>query len=207
MVALRIDEDREDGRTLRAVRSRNAIIDAMYDLIETGVMRPTAKQVADRAGVGIRTVFRHFDDMHGLHVEVARRVADEAGAVFLARHPEGDFERRWRDLIACRVAFFEKLGPFKRCEVGYRWTSPYLQKAHSRLVATLREDLFRWLPELARADEAVVAALDLWLCFEAWERLRTDQGLDVDRAAAVLERGVESLLGASPPAEAPHHGR
>lgn len=207
MVALRIDEDREDGRTLRAVRSRNSIIDAMYALIEEGVMRPTAKQVAEKAGVGIRTVFRHFDDMQGLQVEVARRVAEEAGAVFLAGKPEGDFERRCRDLVACRVAFFEKLGPFKRSEMSYRWMSPYLQKAHARLVVTLREDLFRWLPELAQADEALVSALDMLMCFEAWNRLRTDQGLDVVAATAVLERGVGLIVGGSLPADAPHHGR
>jgi AcrR family transcriptional regulator len=207
MVAIGTDDDRTDGRTLRAVRSRNAIIDAMYGLIEAGVMRPTAKQVAEKASVGIRTVFRHFDDMQGLQVEVARRVAEEAGAVFLAGEPEGDFEQRWRGLIACRVAFFEKLGPFKRSEMGYRWMSPYLQKAHARLVVTLREDLFRWLPELAQADEVLVSALDLLMCFEAWNRLRTDQGLDAVAAAAILERGVESLIGAGLAAGEPQHGR
>ena len=52
-----------DGRRLRSERSRQAIIDAMMELIGEGNLVPTAQQASERAGVGIRTVFRHFSDM------------------------------------------------------------------------------------------------------------------------------------------------
>jgi AcrR family transcriptional regulator len=55
-----------DGRRLRSERSREAIIDVMLTLIEEGALIPTAQQVSERAGVGIRSVFRHFSDMAGL---------------------------------------------------------------------------------------------------------------------------------------------
>ena len=41
-------------------------IDALQELVHEGVLVPTAQTVAERAGVGIRTVFRHFDDMETL---------------------------------------------------------------------------------------------------------------------------------------------
>ena len=51
-----------DGRLLRSERSRQQIIDATQELVNEGVLVPTAQIVADRAEVGIRTVFRHFAD-------------------------------------------------------------------------------------------------------------------------------------------------
>ena len=47
-----------DGRVQRSERSREAIIRAMLDLIGEGIASPTAQQVALRADVGVRTVFR-----------------------------------------------------------------------------------------------------------------------------------------------------
>ena len=46
-----------DGRVRRGARNRQTIVDALLDLVGSGILRPTAQQVADRAGVGIRTVF------------------------------------------------------------------------------------------------------------------------------------------------------
>ena len=55
-----------DGRVQRSQRSRQAMVQALFDLVGSGVLQPTAQQVARRAKVGIRTVFRHFSDMDSL---------------------------------------------------------------------------------------------------------------------------------------------
>ena len=39
----------------------------MMNLIEGGDLMPSAARVAEEAGVGLRTVFRHFDDMDSLY--------------------------------------------------------------------------------------------------------------------------------------------
>jgi AcrR family transcriptional regulator len=52
-----------DGRRVRSERSRKSIIDAMLQLVEEGILVPTAQQVSERAGVSLRSVFRHFSDM------------------------------------------------------------------------------------------------------------------------------------------------
>ncbi|MBT6422528.1 MAG: TetR family transcriptional regulator, partial [Porticoccaceae bacterium] len=56
-------QDKSDGRLLRSKKSRRLIIEAIIELIDEGFLIPTAQQVAERADVGIRSVFRHFDDM------------------------------------------------------------------------------------------------------------------------------------------------
>ncbi|MEO2168125.1 MAG: hypothetical protein ABGY42_08390, partial [bacterium] len=43
---------RVDGRTARSLRSRQAVVEALLDLLEGGNLRPTAAQIAERAGLG-----------------------------------------------------------------------------------------------------------------------------------------------------------
>ena len=49
------------------------------------------------------------------------------------------------------------------------------------------------LPAGIRADAVLVDALDLALSFEAWRRLRTDQGADIATAKAVMGRMAQAL--------------
>jgi hypothetical protein len=62
------------------------------------------------------------------------------------------------------------------------------------LVRELRADLLRALPEVADAPGAVAEALDVVTCFEAWDRLRTDQRLSRERAQSAVARAVLALL-------------
>jgi AcrR family transcriptional regulator len=191
-------EPARDGRALRSERSRRAIHDALFALVGEGVLQPTAQQLADRAGVGIRTVFRHFEDMESLLAEIDARVSAEALPLIAAAIPEGGLEQRARGLVARRAALFERIAPWKRSGNLVRWRSPYLRARHAALVRELRAALLRWLPELEGAPPDLVEALDLAASFEAWDRLRSEQRLGRERARAALERIVLSLVRALP---------
>ena len=52
-----------DGRVLRGARNHALIVQAIYDLVRAGNVAPTAEEVAARAGVGVRTIFRQFKDL------------------------------------------------------------------------------------------------------------------------------------------------
>ena len=69
-----IEDEVSDGRVQRSVRSRRHILDAMVELVTEGELQPTGQQVADRAGVGLRTVFRHFEDMETLFAQLRERI-------------------------------------------------------------------------------------------------------------------------------------
>ena len=56
----------QDGRVLRSVKSQKLIVGAYIKLLRAGTMEPTAQMVADKSRIGIRTVFRQFDDMENL---------------------------------------------------------------------------------------------------------------------------------------------
>lgn len=70
-----------DGRRKRGDQSRRQIVDAMIELVRSGEMSPSAAQVAERAGVGLRTVFRHFDEMEILYREMAEVIRDRKSVV------------------------------------------------------------------------------------------------------------------------------
>ena len=64
------DKPHPDGRRQRSQASRAKIVTAFMELIESGDPSPSAARVAKRAGVGLRSVFRHFDDMDSLYAEI-----------------------------------------------------------------------------------------------------------------------------------------
>jgi AcrR family transcriptional regulator len=188
----------DDGRVRRAERSGRAIVEALMGLVGEGVLEPTAQQVASRAGVGIRTVFRRFSDMESLFAEISARLRAESLPVLNGDRPGGALATRARAMVGRRVAFFERVAPYKRAANLKRWRSPFLRDGHANLVRGLRADLLRWLPELRRAPAGVAEALDLATSFEAWDRLRTEQRLGRDRAQLVVERMVVGLVAQLP---------
>jgi len=184
----------DDGRVRRSQRSGQAIVEALMALVGDGIVEPTAQQVAERADVGIRTVFRRFSDMETLFAEMDARLQAAAVPLLLGGRPSGSRPDRARALVRQRAAFFERIAPYKRSGNLKRWRSPFLRDRHAMLVRTLRADLLRWLPELRRAPSAVVDALELTTSFEAWDRLRTEQGLGSARSQAAVQRTVLALV-------------
>lgn len=188
------EEDASDGRALRGVRSKRAIVDAILELVGEGAVEPTAQAVAERANVGLRSVFRHFSDMESLFAAMDERMLAGVELPISRGTPPGTLSKRARDLIAARVEFYEYIAPYKRAGNRRRSTSRFLTSRHRTLVRELRADLMRRLPELAKQPGAVADALDLVLSFEAWDRLRSDSGLSRARAQAAVERAALAVL-------------
>jgi AcrR family transcriptional regulator len=186
-----------DGRQRRSERSREAIVRALFELVGAGTLQPTALQVAEAAGVGIRSVFRHFADMDSLFAAMGARLQADALPLLRGDPPAAGAEARARALVERRADFFERIAPYKRSGNLQRWRSPFLRRQHGALVRLLREDLLRWLPELGPAGGARLEAADAALSFESWDRLRSDQRLGRGGARDALLCAVTALL---PPA-------
>ena len=188
-----------DGRVRRGERSRQRIVAALFDLVGAGVLQPTAQQVAARAGVGMRTVFRHFSEMETLYAAMNGRLDGEVRPALMAARRVGPLSERVAGLVRQRARLFERVAPYKRAANLQRWRSRYLEGRHRVMQRDLRADLLTWLPELGDAPTAAVETVDLVTSFEAWERLRNDQGLGVKAAMAVVEQTVERSLRARAP--------
>jgi len=183
-----------DGRRRRGEDNRARIVAAMLEIIHAGEVAPSAEQVAQRADVGLRTVFRHFQDMDSLYREMSAVIAGELQAVAETPFRSTAWQERVLELIERRAWAFEKVGPFLRASTVFRYRSKYLEVDNTRLVAALREILKRQLPPEIAREQLKLEALDLLLSFEAWSRLRREQGLSPKRAQDVLTAAVRRLL-------------
>jgi len=183
-----------DGRAERTARSRARMLDAFFALIGEGEVTPTAQQIAERANVGIRTVFRHFSEMETLFAEIDEMIRKEAGPYLFCKPSTGSVQQRATQLLHGRIRGFERFAPYLRATRVNRWRSNFLEASYARFVLDQRTALLEWLPELARAPQAASDAVELAVSFESWDRLRNEQGLGSARTQAALERTLHALL-------------
>lgn len=183
-----------DGRRRRSQDSRARIVGAMLELVQSGEVAPGAERVAARAAVGLRTVFRHFKDMDSLYREIVERVEGEVAPILEAPVQGATWRERLLNLAARRAEVYERIAPFKRAAEAHRHRSAYLQASQARQVQTARRILLRELPSAIAEDADRVEMLDLILSFEAWNRLRHDQGLSARRAAEAVRSALLRLL-------------
>ena len=184
-----------DGRRRRGEDNRARIVAAMLEIIQGGDLSPSAEQVASRADVGLRTVFRHFQDMDSLYREMSVVIEAELRTVVDSPFKSNDWRERVVELIFRRSAVFERIGPFKRASDAFRHRSKFLEGDGARLTAALREILTRELPPEVVRDGPKLEILDLLLSYETWSRLRREQGLSVKRAQEALEVAIRQLIG------------
>ncbi len=176
-----------DGRRRRGLDNRARIVAAMIDMVRADEIAPSAERVAAKADVGLRTVFRHFQDMDSLYREMSLVIEGEIRAIVDQPLLSEAGPARIVELIGRRARCFETIAPFRRAAEAFRHRSKFLGSDYGRLVFQLRTILERELPKEIAADATRLEALDLLLSYEAWARLRRDQGLSVERARAVLE--------------------
>ena len=182
-----------DGRVQRSERSREAIVQAMLDLIGEGELTPTAQQVAERADVGVRTVFRHFSDMETLFAAMTERIHAESEKILGVPDASRALGERIEALLDGRLALFERVAPYHRSGALQRAQSDFLRTQHERDVKALRRNLLRWLPELESEDPSLAHAIEMALSFEAWERLRSEQKLSARKAGDAMRRVFRAL--------------
>jgi TetR/AcrR family transcriptional regulator, regulator of autoinduction and epiphytic fitness len=187
-----------DGRTARAARNRQTVIDAALALIEEGDLRPTAQTVAERAGVATRSVFHHFADLESLYRDVADTQAARHWGLL---HPvAGDLTVRITATVALRAELYERIGATRRAAVLLEHDSPVLADRLRQSRSALRSHLRQNLPELNDLERVAREACYAAASWENWEVLRRHQGLAVGAATSAVGCVLTSLLAAVPTA-------
>jgi AcrR family transcriptional regulator len=185
-----------DGRRERSADSRRRILAAMVDLIDSGLPSPTAETVAARAGVSLRTVFRHFEEMENLYLEIAGLVFERVKPFLMAPFADRSWPHVLGEVIVRRAEFFEAISPFKTAIDLYRHRSHALAAQHRRITAMSRDLLVAAFPPDVVSDRQTFELLDLLLSIEVWQRLRDQQGMTVTQATASLRRAASAVTGA-----------
>jgi AcrR family transcriptional regulator len=176
-------------RAERQGQTRQRIVDAAIDLHQSiGPAATTVGQIAERAGVGRVTVYRHFPD----EMSLARACSGH----YMAQHPAPDPER-WRAVA----------DPAERLRAGLRdtyayhrsteamWTHvladardhPVVQPYHEHWRRAADVLVESWTAR-GRERELLAAGIALALSFDAWRVLVRERGLTDAHAAELMVR-------------------
>jgi AcrR family transcriptional regulator len=185
-----------DGRRARTAASRGKIVAAFIELVREGALAPTAEQVASRAEVGLRTVFRHFDDMETLYREIATELRAMLTPLFDQPFAADDWQGRLEEIVERRAAVFEAILPFQLALQLHLHNSPFLADNQAQFVQLQGAMLLQALPTALAQQPLLFDALNLLLSFSAWRRLRREQQLGVEAAKQVMRFSALTLAGA-----------
>lgn len=190
---------RLDGRLARAHRTRAAVIEALLALIEDGDLRPTAPRVAERAGVSLRSVFQHFDDMEALVTEASDVAMARVQPLMKPLPADGPLDHRVSAWASQRARIYEAVSAIRRAAA--------LQEPFSQALARMRQRTHHWSEaeiESVFAEELhalsaperkeVLAAIEAATSGDVWDHLRLRTGLSPAAARRALERILLALL-------------
>jgi AcrR family transcriptional regulator len=189
-----------DGRSARAVRTRQAVVEALLILIEEGELRPTSKAIAERAGVSERTIFQHFEDLETLFRAAADRMGEGIVRNLGVIPCDGPLDERLELYLDELTFLHESMTPIRRASRLHEPFSPTIRCALGTWRANLRRgienvfaiELERWPNDESRRK--AIEALALIATWSSWENMRTNSGFTCVQAREVLEFGLRSLL-------------
>lgn len=187
-----------DGRTARAQRTRDAIVGACVALVDAGDYRPTAPRIAEEAGVSVRSVFQHFDDLETLFAMVAERALGSVAGLIKPIDPELPLGERVLTFVAQRSQLLEAVTPIRRAAAVHAPFSPGIQArvaAGHQFLRTEVEAVFgREIDADVRDRELVLSMLDVAASWTSWEQLRTLDAHDVSGAGEVVAALLTAIL-------------
>lgn len=187
-------EEQTDGRRRRSDANRRRIAQAMIDLAFQGEHSPSAERVAERAGVGRRTVFRLFTDMEGVYREAHALMIERLQPIIEEEIAGPDWRARLEQMTERRARLFEEMLPVKTASDAFRGQSEFLQNDHVEITRMLRGVLLFALPKEITEDKTLFEAIDFTMSFEGWRRLRQEQRLTAKAALAVTRRIIGALV-------------
>jgi TetR/AcrR family transcriptional regulator of autoinduction and epiphytic fitness len=192
--------EQRDGRTIRAERTRQALVESLLGLLDEGQPRPTAAEIAARAGVSERSVFQHFPDREALLEAVAREQYQRVVPTLVPVDSSLPLPERIEQFVQQRARLYEQIGGVRRAGVLIEHESNsvagWLATVRQAKAAEAERVFLREL-DAAPPDErdALRAALAMVCSWTAWDSWRTHQKLSVARARAALTIALRALLG------------
>jgi TetR/AcrR family transcriptional regulator, regulator of autoinduction and epiphytic fitness len=191
--------EQRDGRTVRAERTRQALVESLIGLLDEGNLTPTAAAIAARAGVSERSVFQHFPDREALFEAVAREQYGRVVPTLIPIDASLPFDERVVQFADQRARLYERVGGVRRAALLIEHESSavagWLTTARKAKAAEVERVFLRELEAVPPDDREAVRAAVVALCsWSAWDAWRTHQRLSVPRARAAMRAGLIGLL-------------
>ncbi|MBP6441588.1 MAG: TetR/AcrR family transcriptional regulator [Sphingorhabdus sp.] len=166
----------------------------MVELVGKGDVAPSAARVADVAGVGLRSVFRHFDDMDELYREMGEVIEAQVMPIILEPPIGANWKEKLFDIADRRAKVFETILPYRISANLKRFQSSYLMQDYRRMLRLECDTIEAHLPMAVKTDVVGTRGLNVILSFQTWRLLRHDQELPFEDAKAVVRRLLRDAI-------------
>src|SRR5207249_1361982 len=104
--------------------------DACLALVDEGDLRPSAVRISERAGVSVRSVFQHFDDMEALFTATSDRLGERIAPLQMTVDPDMPLDERIRTVVRQRAPMLEAITPFRRAANVH---APFADEVNTRV--------------------------------------------------------------------------
>lgn len=175
-----------------------AVVDALLALLREGDPRPTARAIAERACVSLRSVYVHFDDLDDLFVAAAQRQVELVADLLVPVEATGPLSGRADAVMNTRGRIYEEIGAVLRAAELQAPFSAALTQRRDAARRAAREELGRiFATELAATEPDAcaqrLAVLEVVTGHRAWDDLRAS-GLDAGAARRAATDAIVALL-------------
>ena len=189
-----------DGRRARGERTRTRVLEALLELVEEGELRPTAQEVAARAGVALRTVYHHFEDVSALRTMALSLQLERYREILAPIDPRQPLNDRITAIARQYRKLLEAVTPIRQATMFDQHDSPDIAEGLRR-ARTIRRDHISatFAPELGRRSEdsrSLLDAIDVATAWESWNYLRSGLGRNATAAEKVIVRMLSDFFGA-----------
>jgi AcrR family transcriptional regulator len=192
--ALKAEALSSDGRRARSQASRSKIIRAMMDLIEAGDPDPSTANVAKKAGVGLRSLFRHFEDKDAIYREIDAALMKGYRPIIEAPYKSDDWRERLMELIERRCEIDEATAPYRISTTAMRQRSKFLKENFQRVHDTEKARLNSILPSQLHTDKPLGRSILIAMSFDTWRMLREDEHLSASETVEAVKQMVGDVV-------------
>ena len=163
-----------DGRINRSKTTLNKIVAATISLLRknNNGQIPTAQEIAVKSGVGIRTVFRHIDDMEGLIEEVNRRYLNDLESYIAKNNPkQNSKDQRIEHVIKERFYLYNTYQHVFSLTITSLNNSNAIRTGFIKFNHILRQRFEDLIPEIKMINKDKQNLIDTLISYAAWFRM------------------------------------
>lgn len=192
-----------DGRSARRARNRDAVIDAFIELIMSGENDPSVDEIADKAGVSYRSVYRYFEDRSDMLAAANERsmqwirplLVNASGPV----ETDAPLDHRIDAVVDARAEVYAQISDILHTALMRAHEDPYIDNELRKARDLLREQIdVRFDQELsqfsARERALRLTSIDQTLHFQSLDYVMRERGHNRDELERYLRTQVRAAL-------------
>ena len=189
-----------DGRTARKNSNRDAVVEAALQLFQAGARDVKMEDLAEAAGVSVRSVYRYFANVDEVLEAAMMANLSQYGHLFeIDNLGRGPLPERIRNLVAARLNLITAAYPMITAVLRHvhadnaigaqaRWRLQHMYLQNSEM---FRSEFSRMT---AVESRQIAAAIDSLLSYYTVDSMLNRLGFSTEEAEAALVHGLELLL-------------